>query len=125
MDSENQKTVSFRFKVCLSNGMEIPFHMKEEILEWYANFGGSNAESSEMLESMFKFVDSDIIECTYVIHKDVFDGYLTNGAIKTEHAMIADPDRSGNYPVVINDEEVKIYGELTDVLFSVKTKISL
>jgi hypothetical protein len=119
------KIVSFRFKVCLSDGMEIPDVMKKEILNWYATYGGSNAESSEMLESVFKFVDSDIIECAYVIHKDIFDGYLINGAIKLEHALIADPDRSGNYPVVINGEEVKIYGELTDVLFSVKTKIPL
>ena len=122
---EIMKIVSFRFKVYLSNGMEIPFHMKEEILEWYATFGGSNAESSEMLESVFKFVDSDIIECTYIIRKDIFDGYLTNGAIKLEHSLIADPDRSGNYPITINGEEVKIYGEMTDVLFSVKTKTPL
>jgi hypothetical protein len=125
MDSENMKIVSFRFKVCLSNGKDITFHMKETILNWYYAYGGSNAESSDMLESEFKFVDSDIIDCTYVIHKDTFDGYLTNGYIKTEHQMIADPDRSGNYPVVISGEEVKIYGELTDVLFSVKTKTSL
>jgi len=122
---ENMKIVSFRFKVCLSDDKEIPRHMKEEILEWYSTYGGSNAETNEMLESEFKFVDSDIIECTYVIHKDTFDGYLTNGFIKSEHATIADPDRSGNYSINVNGEDVKIYGELTDVLFSVKTKIPL
>lgn len=122
---DNIKIVSFRFKVCLSNGMEIPCELKNEILEWYSIYGGSNAETSEMCESMFKFVDSDIIECAYIIRKDIFEGYLMNGAIKLEHTMIADPDRSGNYPILINDVEVKIYGELTDVIFSVKTKTSL
>jgi hypothetical protein len=122
---QNMKIVSFRFKVCLSDGMEIPDVMKNEILDWYATYGGSNAESSEMLESIFKFVDSDVIECTYVIQKDIFDGYLTNGFINAEHATIADPDRSGNYPIIVNGEEVKIYGELTDMLFSVKPKVSL
>jgi hypothetical protein len=122
---QNTKIVSFRFKVCLSNGMDIPCVLKNEILEWYATYGGSNAESSEMLESVFKFVDSDIIECTYIIRKDIFEGYLANGAIKSEHTMIADPDRSGNYPIIIKGEEVKIYGEITDVLFSVKPEILL
>jgi hypothetical protein len=122
---DNTKIVSFHFKVCLSNGMEIPCGLKNEILEWYSTYGGSNAETSEMLESVFKFIDSDIIECSYIIRKDIFEGYLMNGAIKLEHTMIADPDRSGNYPILINNDEVKIYGELTDVIFSVKTKTSL
>jgi len=119
------KFVSFRFAVMLSNGMKITPEMKEQILDWYYTYGGSNAESSDMLESEFKFIKANIIECSYKIKKEIFEEYIQNESLRSEHASIANPDRSGNYPIEIGDITVKIYGNLKDSLVSVETIPSL
>jgi hypothetical protein len=119
---EQIKFVSFSFAVVLSNGMKIVPEMKEQILDWYYTYGGSNAESSDMLESEFKFVKSNIIECSYKIKKEIFEQYVQSGNLKSEHSSIANPDRSGNYPIEIGDITVKIYGNLKDSLVSVQTE---
>lgn len=124
--SEIWKMVSFRFSVFLSNGLLlITPELKDKILEWYYEYGRNNADSVGMLDSQFVFVDSNIIECSYIIKKDDFENHLCRGFIKSYHEVIADPDYDGNYPLNIDEININIKGKLIDTLFSVSTKTSL
>jgi hypothetical protein len=118
------KKVSFLFSVSLSDGTPITEELQPIILEWYYDYGASNADSS-MLDVELNFIDSDIIECSYVIKNNNFDTFLRKRFFEVYHDSIADPDEDGNYPLEINGNVVSIYGKVKDIIFTVSPKTSL
>jgi hypothetical protein len=106
--------VSFCFTVefCgnFDDELDVTSDHHELILDWYNKHGKYMAKHNDMTNVVFKFLDTQVVECSYELSDELYSLYKKNDDLVIYQMGIADPDDDGNSPVEIDGNEWLIRG---------------